>query len=248
MVEAAAQRTILLRALGGAAIIMDVMGESEIIQFLSRSGRFQDASRPVGDLDFASYSRHQKELKQLFELELHYRPDMYVNTLFANRRNIFYGDEGRYKVDIFFDRLEFSHTVELSGGRLEVSSILLNPTDLLLSKLQIHEVNRKDLLDTAALLMRHDMGGGSDEIELERIVDMLSDDWGFWYDAVSNLSRTAELLRSSAPLTASAGRGIRRAEDLLSAIRTSEKTRRWTKRERKGTRKIWYNEVEEVSR
>ena len=60
-------------------------------------------------------------------------------------------------MDIFLDTFEMSHTLDL-GARLEAEPETLAAAELLLTKLQIAEVNAKDLSDTAMLLWDHEPG------------------------------------------------------------------------------------------
>ena len=60
---------------------------------------------------------------------------------------------------MFLDTFEMSHTLDL-GARLEAEPETLAAAELLLTKLQIAEINAKDLSDVAMLLWDHQPAGG----------------------------------------------------------------------------------------
>ena len=67
--------------------------------------------------------------------------------------------------------------------------------DLLLTKLQIVEINAKDLIDAIQLLRNHAVSRadkpGLDELSLDRLCAVTSADWG-WYTTLSdNLAKVA---------------------------------------------------------
>src|SRR5207237_5396907 len=92
-------------------------------------------------------------------------------------------------VDIFMDELYYCHRIAF-GGRLHVDSHTIPLAELLLEKMQIVELNEKDVKDTIVLLLEHDIGDGDDETVNGRLIaDVLSDDWGFYHTVNMNLDR-----------------------------------------------------------
>ncbi len=255
IISSARDRGILLKLVGGLGIYADISSSDEHLNFFRRMDRMSGPGM-FADIDFISSSKRHKDIKQLFEGELSFSGDMYVNTVYAAQRNIFHHPEGLFDVDVFYDRMHFSHMIEFVSkdgvGRLSGDSITLPPADLLLTKLQIHTAERKDLVDIAALLLRHQVGAGDDAIDTERVVSVLREDWGFWFDAMNNLRKTIEFVRnenaSGGVDEAEAAEIEGKAQRLVSALEDCEKSRKWQKRSRKGTKKIWYNEIEEVVR
>ncbi|MFX0197648.1 MAG: hypothetical protein ACFFCW_16130 [Candidatus Hodarchaeota archaeon] len=61
--------------------------------------------------------------------------------------------------------------------------------DLLLAKLQIHEITDKDIKDLIVLLRAHKLGNRDDKevINLDYVSIILSDDWSFWFDLKNKL-------------------------------------------------------------
>jgi len=257
LVERARASSVTLRLLGSLAVYVHSLDLPECISALRRLGRISEGSPLFTDLDLAGYSRQRKQIVKLLE-ELRFRPVGILNALFGGRRLMYAHPRAAYHVDVFLDRLEFSHDVifgqEPGKGRLDLDYPTIPLADIVLEKLQIHNINRKDLVDLAVLLIGHEVSDGMEGnvIDGRYIARVLADDWGFWYDAKNNLQTLrsfverceaeGRLERGQAPLI------IRRVEALLRMIDDEPKTRRWAKRAELGTRRPWYREVEEVVR
>ena len=81
--------------------------------------------------------------------------------------------DGLFDVDVFYDLLSFSHEVwfrdSVDGDRLELDFPTIPLADIVLEKLQIHRINRKDLVDLFMLLSGHEIlpaAGPDPEAEL----------------------------------------------------------------------------------
>jgi hypothetical protein len=253
VVEAAQSRGIILRVLGAVAAYLHCSENESAIMFFRSVGRV-DGGALFTDVDLIGYSKQRKQLVSLMR-ELGFDENRAINTLFGHKRMVFFRDG--VKVDIFFDKLEFSHDVffgnEPGKGRLELDYPTISLTDLLLEKLQIHQINKKDIIDVMAILMTHDVGdaNGREVIHAGYIGRILSDDWGFWYDALENLRKIesfAGRFRDEGLITAEQHAMIlQNIEKLRFAIEGSEKTKNWVKRAKTGTSKPWYREVEDLS-
>ncbi len=96
-------------------------------------------------------------------------------------------------IDIFFDKLDYCHEINYDG-RLELDPWSVSLADILLQKLQIWEINDKDLKDIEYLFTVADFG----EDDTKKVNDglhrpeRLADDWGFWYTATTNLDRVKD--------------------------------------------------------
>ncbi|MEI6308399.1 MAG: hypothetical protein WCP58_02000 [bacterium] len=64
-------------------------------------------------------------------------------------------------MDVFYARLNFSHPVEFGRipgkGRLELDFPTIALADIVLEKLQIHFINKKDLIDLILLFCGHEL-------------------------------------------------------------------------------------------
>src|SRR5947208_9696721 len=63
-------------------------------------------------------------------------------------------------------------------SRMYVDERTLSPADLLLTKMQIVEVNEKDLLDVVALFIDYDVVENDQGINFQYISKLTSNDWG----------------------------------------------------------------------
>jgi|SRR5579884_586911 hypothetical protein len=248
---------IELRILGGLAIYLHCEEHHPNLRLhYEMAGRVIQGNSLFADLDLIGYSSQRKEIVKLFEKKLNFLPDRRFNMMFGFKRMI-YADGNKYLIDLFFDKMEYSHDIEFGNkperGRLSLDFPTIDLADLLLTKLQIHKITTKDLIDISTLLLLHDLGNGSkDTIDSSRISSVLANDWGFWYDAISNLKALENLqadLVSKGIITSDQEKLIQeRSNRLLSEIEKTPKTKSWKNRSKTGTSKPWYREVEEVVR
>jgi hypothetical protein len=151
------------------------------------------------------------------------------------------------KVDIFLDELVMAHTIDFKG-RLYLHHEAIGLADLVLSKLQIHEITENDLIDLVVLFAEHEIHDQEDgAIDASRIVRLLSDDWGFWRTATDNLTKVEEALDRYPALSADVRIDVsQRVEDLRRRIEAAPRSTRWKLRARVGPRLRWYEDVDEV--
>lgn len=256
LVETAQKRNIVLRILGGFGIFVHSNHSPEALNLQRTLGRLGENEATFTDLDLGAHNKQSKQIGNLLTKELKYREDRMTNALFGGRRMVFFHPTDNYQVDIFFDKLEFSHIIPF--GKFPNESRLLKdyPTlalaDLLLEKLQIHDINRKDLVDLIVLFRAHDVGqpNGNSVIDSSYIATQLADEWGFWYDATNNLKSTIVLAQScfqENKLDPESFSLVKtRLDRLLSRIDQEPKTPKWKVRERVGTSKKWYADVGEL--
>lgn len=257
IVETAHSRQVCLRILGALAVYVHSLDKSECTDAFKSLGRFGEGKPTFTDLDLAAYGKQKSQTNKVFQ-ELKFKPDMMVNAFFGNRRLIFYHPQNAFHVDIFLDKLEFSHDVRFGekpgSGRLELDYPTITLEDIVLEKLQIHQINRKDLIDLIVLFMGHEVAEHStkDMVAGNYVASVLSEDWGFWFDAILNLGKVKSLateFENSGKLThEQVQRALNGIEKLNSIVEKTPKNDRWKVRSRVGTSKPWYKEVEEVQR
>ena len=133
------------------------------------------------------------------------------------------------------------------GKRLATLPYTISRADLLLTKVQIVQLNQKDAADVAALLL--DSGFSDDESGLNTsyVSELLSRDWGWWRTVTANLKWLEEIL----PAMGLDAESVRRLEGairtLRAAIDAQPKSVRWRTRASVGDRVPWYEEPEEVA-
>ena len=258
IVKKAQENDIVLRILGGLAVYIHIIDNSENTKIYNRLKRFGEGNPLFTDLDLIGYGKQMGKIEKFFEKNLGFKPDFYVNRMLGLRRLLFYHPKDYYHIDIFFDKLEFSHDVIFGSkpgkGRLELDFPTVSPADIILEKLQIHEINLKDIIDVIVLLLFHDIISGyeKDTVDGKYIASILADDWGFWYDATNNLNKIrkiAEKFKEENKLFEEEYKNVaKKIDKLLILIQEESKTKKWMKRSHTGAKKKWWRDVEEVSR
>lgn len=230
----AREQGIPLRVLGGVAVALHCP-----------SAVHRALQREYHDLDMMSLSPATREVETLFA-QLGYQADAEFNKLHGQQRLYFWDAANERQVDVFLDVLRMSHSLDLRD-RLALDERTLSLADLLLTKLQIFELNDKDVIDTIALLADHPLGRSDDEtINLDRIVDVLSSDWGFYRTSKQTLERVrARLEHYDVPGEFDVGRQL---DEIEQAVEQAPKSRAWRLRAIVGERKQWYELPEEVRR
>jgi hypothetical protein len=133
------------------------------------------------------------------------------------------------------------------GDRLKPGEPTVPLAELLLTKLQIVQLNEKDVRDTVLLFHGHDVADhDEDVVNAERIAQLCADDWGLWRTITGNLARCRELLGNYSLPAPDTERVGGRLDTLLERIEQAPKSRGWKLRSRIGERKRWYDLPEEV--
>jgi len=232
LLEESGRRGLTLRLVGSAGVLRHCARCCAAVVALGR-----DLPR---DLDFFAYGKQQRDLGRMFA-DLGYRADPSVaySQEYGIDRLIYLGHAAASKIDVFLDALRMSHTVEFKG-RLDAGGPTAAAADLLLAKLQIHEITEKDVKDIGALLAAHPPGEGLDE---PRVLSLTGRDWGLWYTATTNLALAEKLLAGWMFAGDVAAQGAARAAGLRQRIEQAPKSLRWKARASVGTRVRWYEDV-----
>ena len=236
--EQASERGVAVRLLGGIAIWLRSPDEVR-----------DELGREYADIDLATVRKSSKPLRDLLE-SLGYEPDKMFNAVQGDRRLYFNSpDGGSYHLDVFVDRFEMSHQLDL-GSRLEREPIVLPAAELLLTKLQIAELNRKDAADTSMLLLGHELGSadGPGVLNVGYVTEVCGQDWGFYTTVTDNLEKTQSLLDG---ILADAGERevvAGRVGELQAQLEAAPKSRGWRRRAKIGRRMKWYDTPDEATR
>jgi hypothetical protein len=241
-----AERESVLLRLSGSLAVRHHCGErgAELLDLLDRE--------PPGDVDLFAYWKARGPVEgMLTRRGWTSDPALAQGPEFGLKRFVYYTQDGA-KVEIFFDTLKMSHEIDLRG-RLELDSPTIALADLVLSKLQIHELTEKDIKDLVALLAVHELSEaprpGADEIDVGRIAGALSADWGLWFTATQNMRAVDDALARYTRLPADMTATVRgRLERIAAAVDAKSKSLRWKMRAKVGDRTRWYEEVEQLDR
>jgi hypothetical protein len=140
------EATVLARRAASAGLGLKLLG-GLAVRVLCPG--FPPRLRAGQDIDFACLSKRRKDVAAHLEQQ-GCVPDRRFNNLNGDRQMYFNAPSGR-PIDLMVDRLTMCHTLDLrpSFGRLPLT---VDAVDVLLSKLQIVELNEKDARDILHLL------------------------------------------------------------------------------------------------
>jgi len=229
--EAAGSEKLGVKLLGGAGIHMH-----------SPSAQRPPLRRRYGDLDYAMPSRDRKRVLAFFPA-LGYEANERFNLMQGDRRLYFYDAANGRQVDVFIDVMRMSHVIDLRG-RLDHAGPCASPSDLLLSKLQIYEVNRKDLVDVTALLLDHTIAEKNDDaVDAGYVARLAAEDWGLYRTLQTNVEKLGATLDD---LEVDRALVRTRLDELWAVVEAQPKPLKWRMRAQIGDRMRWYELPEEV--
>jgi hypothetical protein len=236
LVEGARAQGLRLRLLGGLGVRLLCPG-------------FPPRLRAGQDMDLACGSKGRRDVATYLE-KSGCVPDKMFNSLNGDRQMYFTAPSGR-PVDVMVDRLVMCHTLDFRSS-LGNSSLTLDPADLLLSKLQIVELNAKDARDLTHLLSgvpSGDESPGHPFISTSRFGAVVAADWGWWRTVTGNLEKLPGLIADSPEMVPPEARydPLEQAALLLDVARSVPKSVKWKLRANVGDRVRWYELPEEVA-
>jgi len=181
--------------------------------------------------------------------QLQYVPDKMFNATQGDTRLYYHAPDGSYHVDVFIEKFVMSHEIRL-GPRLDTEQYTLPAAELLLTKLQIAELNRKDASDTAMLLADHELAqtDGPGLLNARYVSELCADSWGLYTTVTDNLETTRSLLGELLPSEQDRTEVERRTQTLLSELEAAPKSSGWRRRAKLGRRKRWYQTPDEADR
>jgi hypothetical protein len=233
ILDEAKERGIILRLFGGVAV-----------KYHCPSATHRSLKRSYPDLDFFGRGKQGRQIRKLFT-DLGYEPNQRFNALHGATRLIFEDEKNQRVVDLFLDVFRMCHTLRL-GDRLALDDYTIPISDLLLTKLQVVEINEKDIRDLLAILKDHDAAdqiasGEREVIDAGYIASLCADDWGL----CKTISLTLRKLITFLPkyeLEPEAKQILEtRTNKVLHAIETVPKSFKWKLRDKVGEKKRWYD-------
>jgi hypothetical protein len=235
LLELAKAEGVPLRVLGGVAIRLRASEPPP-----------PALERTYGDVDFVTAKGSSGAVQSLLRAA-GYEPHVAFNALHGSDRLLFFDNENERQVDVFVGGFKMSHAVPVAE-RLELEPDTLPLAELLVTKLQIAELNEKDVRDALALFYAHPVEErDGDAVNSARVAECCSTDWGLWRTLTGNLSDCRDHL-AKYELPEDAKARIREEMDaLLERIESEPKSRGWKLRARIGERKRWYELPEEVA-
>lgn len=240
LVNGAAERGLTVRVVGSTGIRLHCP---------EACAAMDEVKRPANDIDVVVRHAHRGGLREWLETR-GWVVDRDLLVALEGERFAFHHPDSGLDLDVFVERLEFCHTIEL-GDRWALHPVTVPIEELLLQKLQVHELTYCDLVDAAVVLATHDVAAGEDHeerIDCGYLVGVLASDWGFHRDATANLERVRRAVGRGGEVSLP-DEGARRVQEgaalLLDATAASKKTLGWRMRARVGERLQWWEDVSE---
>jgi hypothetical protein len=230
--HAADEALVELRLVGGVGVALRC-----------RSAASPPLSRAYKDVDVAGRRADRVKITALLT-DAGYIADEQFNALNGASRLLFFDSTNGRRLDVFLDRVELCHTIDLRP-RLAIPGATLPPADLLLMKLQVVETNDKDFRDMAALLVDIPLADHDDgAINVDYLSRLAARDWGLW----RTVTMVAAKLDAYAPslgdrqITESVRKSV---AELLERLESEPKSRGWRLRARVGDRVRWYEQPDD---
>jgi hypothetical protein len=235
IVQAAGRSSIPLRLIGGLAIRLH-----------GPDVPHPGLARDYKDIDLVTSRAADRKASDLL-VSIGYEANPSFNTLNTGRRGLFYDRRNGRQIDLFVDTFEMCHKIPIAA-RLELDPVTVPLAELLLTKLQIVRLNDKDLKDTVALLLEHEISDGDvNTVNASYIAKLCARDWGLWRTCNLSIERAGTMLERF-DVSAEERTLVRERLDVLgSRIEAEPKSQRWKLRNRIGDRIRWYQEPEEVA-
>jgi hypothetical protein len=203
----------------------------------------QPLARDYHDIDLATDRGHAHRLTAALMAE-GFQPAERFNAMHGHSRMMF-SLSNRAHMDVIVDDFVMCHKLRLRD-RLHLHAETVSLADLLLTKLQIAQINHKDVLDLTALLIDHPLSADETGINVTYIADLLSNDWGWWRTVTANLDLVMRQV-ANIGLGVEETEAIRqRVQELTASIGSGKRSLRWKARARLGDRVAWHFEPEEV--
>jgi hypothetical protein len=229
LIDSARAETLTVRVLGGVAVHMQSPNHRPLL------------ARTLKDIDLVTERGEGKRIARLLD-ELGYVGEEMFNALRGSRRQLFHDPVNGRQLDVFVGEFEMCHSVPIAD-RLERHPYTVPLAELLLTKLQIVELNERDERDIYTLCYHHDIG--PDGIEPDVVAKLCATDWGLWRTCKGTIERSCEDIHQYG-LDGSVQDQIKsRLERLWAEIDAAPKTGKWKRRSRVGDRMRWYQEPEE---
>lgn len=223
-----------LRLLGGVAV-----------KLRAKDGLEPAFRREYADLDWITPKGSSAGAQRVFE-SLGYAPQVRFNAINGRERLLFFDEENERQVDVFVGSFRMCHEIPFRD-RLAIEPVTIPLAELLLTKLQIIELNEKDVRDALAILHDHPVKDADGEaVNGGRIAELCSSDWGLWRTFTANLEALGGHVERYELSGDGKERIVERVKTLLERIEEEPKSFGWKMRAKIGDRKRWYELPEEV--
>jgi hypothetical protein len=246
--EFEAEADLLLRGAHEDGVVLRLLGALAFARRCPRHLGLQESlGRHYTDIDFAAYGKQAEAVRAFLAVRGYVDdPQLFVDS--EGTRLVAAKPSTGMHLDVFFDKLEFCHTIPFKG-RLEIETDTIPLAEMLMQKMQIVEINEKDLIDTIMLLLEHPLGDSdAGSINIARIAAVCAGDWGWWRTMTMNLEKVRQMSASYGQLPVEQKRRVAaQVEEALSMIDAQPKSLGWKVRSKVGDRRKWYRDVGELT-
>jgi hypothetical protein len=202
--------------------------------------------RVYTDIDFAAYGSQVENVRALLAREGFVEDELTYVESEGSRLILNHPTTGLH-LDVFLDKLEFCHTIPWKG-RLEVHDVTIPLAEMLMQKMQIVQINEKDIIDTIMLLLEHALTEDDSGVNVALVAAVCAKDWGWWRTLTMNLEKVKQMAATYSALSEHDTRRVaEQVEAALARIEREPKSIAWKMRARIGDRKKWYRDVGELA-
>jgi hypothetical protein len=231
LIDTARQQGLTMRALGGVAICMQSPGNQPMLP------------RRLKDIDLVTPRGSGRDTARTIE-GLGYVGDEMFNALRGARRQLYRDPINERDLDVFVGEFSMCHAIPLAD-RLDQAAYTVPLAELMLTKLQIVELNERDERDIYSICYHHELTENERTgIDGAFIARLCAGDWGLWRTCKGTIERCIADV-GGYDLNAAAREQVTRClGGLWDRIEQEPKTGKWRRRARLGERKRWYDEPE----
>jgi len=233
-------------------VVSEARGRGEVLRvagsvaFRLRVGDRVRLPRPaLQDIDLVAPSGRERRTTRVLT-DLGYTGERDFNARHGASRLLFWDRARERKLEVFVGTFVMCHTLPIAD-RLGIEPETIPLAEMMLTKLQIVELNEKDVADMHSLLIAVDVGESDvDQINAKLIAALCARDWGLHH----TVSRTLDTLGSDPPSYQLTGGQRMVVDDRVAKLRTAleaePKSVAWRLRAKVGERMRWYEEPEEI--
>jgi hypothetical protein len=233
LIDAARAQDITIRVLGGVAVYMQSPGGQPLLP------------RQLKDIDLVTTRKEGRATARLLE-EMQYVGEEMFNALRGSRRQLYHDPINGRQLDVFVGEFAMCHELPISQ-RLDRDPYTVPLAELLLTKLQIVQLNERDERDIYTILYHHELSdAGGEGIEAPIVAALCAEDWGLWRTCRGTIERCVADLERYELAPPERERIAERLGRLWQHIESAPKSGKWKRRSRIGDRMRWYQEPEEV--
>ena len=239
---------VSFRLVGGLAIRLHIQ-DHDLEELYKKLKRLGDKGE-ITDIDGAISYKHMKKMDKFMKKMGYYKRKPTLSTA-ASQRRLYIHPKNWWFIDCFYGIIKFNHDIEIDHKRLKLDSPTLPLAELLLGKMQIVNMNYKDIVDSIMLLLAHKVGTTDEEetINIEYIGKKYfrkgAFAWGFYHTVTTNLKYIKASLDDFEALSNDQKQIIiDKIDTMLEYFENVPKDRRWRARATVGTHKRWYRPVE----